>query len=199
MDSRNAIDFILGRLEKELPQELFYHSVKHTQDVILRAQKLAVKEGLSEMDMDLLLTAAAYHDSGFLDTYQDHEMRSCELAAEILPGFGFNASQIQQIEDMIMATRLPQSPSNQIEEILCDADLYYLGGPLYDMISNLLYKEILARGIDENEDQWLNHQIQFLENHSYWTDNCRDKLEHGKQANLLRLKKELKILQKDRG
>lgn len=54
-----------------------------------------------------------------------HEFEGCLIARTALPGFGYTGEDIM-ICGMIMATKIPQSPTNILEEIICDADLDYL-------------------------------------------------------------------------
>ena len=46
-----------------------------------------------------------------------------------------------------MATKMPQAPQNKLQQIICDADLYYLGTDTYLSKSNKLYKELHESGI----------------------------------------------------
>lgn len=119
-----AIAHALARLRAELSPELTYHNVAHTQDdVIPGAARLARLSDMAEGDVCLLEVAAAYHDIGFIHVRVEHEPVSVRIAAETLPAYGFSPQQIERIASMILATRLPQSPHNPLEEILADADL----------------------------------------------------------------------------
>lgn len=71
--------------------------------------------------------AAAFHDIGSIHRAQGHEIASTRGVAPNLPSFGFDAPAIAGIMEMILATRLPQSPHTFLEEILADADLDSLG------------------------------------------------------------------------
>jgi uncharacterized protein len=77
--------------------------------------------------MTLLKTACLFHDIGFTISGQDHEERGCEIAEEVLPDLNYDSDQINRIKGMIMATKIPQTPNNKLEQIICDADLDYLG------------------------------------------------------------------------
>ncbi|MEL6669215.1 MAG: HD domain-containing protein, partial [Bacteroidota bacterium] len=77
---QEAIDAILSKLERGLSRNLHYHSIAHTRDVLARTLELAEAEGIDDPeDVDLLRTAAAYHDSGFLINNRDHERLGCKL------------------------------------------------------------------------------------------------------------------------
>lgn len=70
---------------------------------------------------------------------------------------------------MIMATKVPQQPQNHLEEILCDADLDYLGREDFFTIGNKLFAELSVYGILSTEDEWNELQARFLEAHHYFT------------------------------
>src|ERR1700712_5187488 len=127
MQFKKAVDFILKKLSAELPATLSYHTIDHVRDVYNAAELIGQQESVSGDDMQLLLTAAAYHDAGFIKAAAGHEEESCRLATETLPYFGYKPGDIEKICGMIRATKIPQSPENNLEEILADADLDYLG------------------------------------------------------------------------
>jgi predicted metal-dependent HD superfamily phosphohydrolase len=169
MEFQKAKKFILAKLRKELPRHLSYHSVEHVKDVYGAVESIGKKEGIKGEAMQLLLTAALFHDAGFLKGPKDHEKVSCDFAREHLPEFGYNAEQIETICGMIMATRIPQSPHNLLEQIICDADLDYLGRDDFFTIGNKLFEELSIYGIISDEDQWNSLQKRFLESHHYFT------------------------------
>ena len=90
-----------------------------------------------------------------------------------------------------MATKIPQTPHNLLEQIICDADLDYLGSDDYWKISGHLFKEInetTALG----ETDWLNIQISFLEQHHYFTQTAINERSQMKDSYLAELKLILK-------
>jgi hypothetical protein len=170
MDLQAAKSFIISELEQKLNPGYVYHSLKHTLDVHGSAVTLAGMEEISRADMDLLETAALFHDSGMIITYRDHEQASADLARKYLPGFGFSASQIETISGLIMATRLPQQASGILEQIICDADLDYLGREDFFVHSMELQQEWNHFGILKTDlSAWLDIQIKFLGSHNYFT------------------------------
>lgn len=172
MDLEGAKRYILERLDRELPGDLSYHSPQHTRDVVAAAMRIGASEGLSAAEMALLETAAYYHDSGFIYTYANHEERGCQVAREVLPGFGYIAEQIELVCETIMATKIPQSPKSHMAQVLCDADLDYLGSDQFYPVGGTLLLEFLGRGIIADEQAWNRMQIRFLESHSYFTETA---------------------------
>ncbi|MFI5137647.1 MAG: HD domain-containing protein [Sphingobacteriales bacterium] len=169
----NLKELIFGKLEIELPQHLSYHNIDHTIDVMQAAESIAEKEGIGEDDKRLLHTAALLHDVGFLSGRDGHEAASCAIAREYLPVYGYGPDEIETICSLIMATRIPQLPQNKLEEILCDADLDYLGRDDFFIMSQRLFNELQAEGIVNNEDNWNRQQAAFMEEYKYFTNTSR--------------------------
>lgn len=180
-------DFVLNKLRLELDPRLYYHGIHHTMDVVLACQKIALSEGVHGIDLILLQTAAYFHDMGFIRKYKGHEEISCQFATEILPGFGFKRNEIDLINEMIMATKIPQTPRSFLGEILCDADLDYLGRNDFEQIAFSLYKELMAFNLITDEKQWNRIQVNFLSNHKYFTRTAIFTRDEKKQLHLKRL------------
>jgi adenylate cyclase len=173
MNFEGAKNSILERLKNGLPSHLSYHNLDHILDVTHRAEALAKMEGLNEANTTLLLTAALYHDSGFLENTREHEEVSCKIAREALPGFGYSEKEIETICEMILATRIPQNPKTKEAEILCDADLDYLGRDDFEKIGDTLFQELKQAGTIQSVDQWNRLQVDFLTQHHYFTQSAR--------------------------
>jgi uncharacterized protein len=169
MEFQKAKTYINKRLAKELPKHLSYHSVAHVKDVYTAAERLAKSEGVKGEELTLLLTAVMFHDCGFMVASKEHEKIGCDIARESLPQFGYSPEQIERICGMIMATRIPQTPHNLLEQIIADADLDYLGRDDFFKIGNKLFSELQMYGIIQTEDEWNALQIKFLDQHHYFT------------------------------
>ncbi|MBI4946192.1 MAG: hypothetical protein HY840_07300 [Bacteroidetes bacterium] len=183
--------YILDKLEKELPGKLYYHGLHHTLDVCDAASVLALKENIGKEKTELVKVAALFHDSGFIKQYWKNEVIGCEIAREILPKFNYSSEEIEGICGMIMATKIPQSPKNILEEILVDADLDYLGRTDFSSIGKTLFDELNANGTPLDEKQWSRMQIKFLGEHTYFTKTARKLREPEKQKQLERLNRVL--------
>ena len=165
MQYEQAYSFLTHKLENNLPSYLSYHNVNHTKAVIQAAEKLAVAENISDDDKVLLKTAALFHDSGFLQNHHGHEEISCGIAREHLPDFGYTPKQIDSICRMIMATKIPQTATDHLGQLLCDADLDYLGTDKYTVNAENLFKEYKKLDIVKNQTEWEVKQVDFLSSH----------------------------------
>lgn len=184
MNFEEARAYIIDKLQNELRPELYYHSLQHTIDVLESANGLAKTEGVTAEELILIRTAALYHDAGMITTYEGHEAASVELAERVLPDFGYTAKQIKQIAGMIMATKLPQTPHNILECILCDADLDYLGSDRFYMVSHRLKQEWHVRGNVFSLKQWYQGQVAFLNSHTFFTASAKALRDEKKLQNL---------------
>ncbi|MDX2048593.1 MAG: HD domain-containing protein [Chitinophagaceae bacterium] len=186
---KSITSFVISLLEEGLSPKLTYHNLQHTLDVRDQCIIIARKEGIKSVHaLKQLETAAMLHDTGFLYTYKDHEEKGCDIAKQELPKFGATGKEIEEICSLIMATKLPHDPQNLLEEIICDADLDYLGRDDFETISDDLRKEFLEFGIVKTNEEWHHKQIQFFETHRYFTKTSIKRRDPLKQKHLLKLK-----------
>jgi adenylate cyclase len=182
-------EIILDKLENELPTNLYYHSVKHTVDVVTEVELIGWAEGLDDDGILLLKTAALFHDAGHTISYDEHEYHGCELAKVLLPGFGYSQDEIEKISSIIMATKLPPQPQDIYQKIICDADLDYLGRSDMIPVSNALYKELKEQNKIGSFNDWNHLQVKFISGHAYFTKTARSLREVNKQKQIERIKR----------
>jgi uncharacterized membrane-anchored protein YitT (DUF2179 family)/predicted metal-dependent HD superfamily phosphohydrolase len=191
MRFEEARNYLLTKLENELPADLNYHNIHHTAKVMAATEELAAMENISGDDLILLKTAALFHDAGFLSVYEGHEEVSCQLATAVLGSFDYTEKNIREICQLIRATHVPQKPLDKKAQILCDADLFYLGTNDYHENAERLFLEMKNRGILKTRADWRDRQIKFLEEHTYFTQSAIEELSAGQQKNLVSLKTEI--------
>ena len=184
-DFEQAKHYALARLERELSPSLFYHSLGHTRDDVLPAvERLATLEGVTTEDRLLLLTAALYHDLGFIEEYTHNEAIGARIAAEVLPRFGYTPAHTRVIAGIIMATKLPQSPHTRLDEIIADADLDVLGRDDFMLRNQALRDELAAYGCPATDEGWYSYQLQFLQAHRYFTAAAKSLRDAQKKRNV---------------
>jgi len=193
MNYELAYSFLLPKLEKELPTYITYHNVQHTKNVIAASEYLAIKENIEGDDLIILKTAALFHDAGFLENHVEHEALGCIIAKKHLPNFSYNEEQINAICALIMATKLPQTPLNQLAEIICDADLFYLGGDEYTLYADKLFEEYKKIGILNTMAEWQLKQVEFLTLHQFFTSTAKKEKTENKQKNISHLQEKIAI------
>lgn len=166
---QQAYDYIINRMSKEIPPAIYYHNVPHVLDVLDAAIRIAKSENISDKDTELLKVAVLFHDSGFMKSPINHEATGCVIASEFLPGIGYSPDDIEVICKLIMATRVPHQPESLLEQIICDADLDYLGRDDFFATGNKIFRELVEMGNIEDEKAWNELQVKFLTAHRYFT------------------------------
>ena len=168
--------YIIDRLETELDSKLIYHSLQHTLNVEQAVIKYCQLEGLNHHDSLLIRTAALFHDAGFIVQYENNEHIGVNLFNSVAKTFGYSEEDMLTVERLIMVTMTHSEPKDILEEVMCDADLDYLGRADYHTIANNLFIERQHYGITFTEKEWLSIQINYLEHtHHYYTKSAKHK------------------------
>jgi uncharacterized membrane-anchored protein YitT (DUF2179 family)/predicted metal-dependent HD superfamily phosphohydrolase len=177
----NALyDNVYSLFAEKASKNFLYHSWAHTAEVIQNTDEIGRKENITDIDLIILKSAALLHDVGYLTSSKDHEEVSCFVARDLLPRFEYSEEEIGKICELIMTTKLPQQPKDLLGKVLCDADLYYLGGDDYKPKAKSLYLEMKNFGNDITEHEWIDVQLAFLKNHKYFTPFAVENRSEGK-------------------
>jgi len=189
-------NFTLEKIEKDVTEMLtrglkehyYYHCIEHTLDVVKESFRIANSLVVSSDELEKLIVAAWFHDVGFIISPNEHENRGCEIMREYFSPIE-DLNWIEDICAAIMATKIPQTPTSLIGQILCDADLDYLGRSDFKEIGNKLFQELKFMGILQSEKEWMLLQQKFLKQHHFFTETnkrLRDKMKH---SHLLEIEK----------
>lgn len=179
----------LQRLENELDPRLVYHSLGHTRDIVLvEVVRMAEMRGMKTTELHLLRTAAVFHDIGFLKQRDEHETVSIQIMRATLPDFGYSPAQIDTIAQAIQATRLPQTPTEPLGELLADADLAILGFEPFLKYNLPLREEWANFGRVITDQEWYSQQLGFLQGHRFFTSEARQLYRAQKQRNIALLR-----------
>ena len=110
------------------------------------------------------------------------------MAQELMYKHNFDSNDIEVVNQLILATEVPQNPKNHMEEIICDVDLDYLGRSDFYEISEQLFKELVAYNNIGSKREWNKTQIKFLENHKFHTDFAKKNRQPQKEKRIMELK-----------
>jgi predicted metal-dependent HD superfamily phosphohydrolase len=168
-----------------------YHNVEHTRDVMEAAEKIGrvalLQCRITELDLELLVLAACYHDVEHGMHGSENERESIRIVTEKMQQAGvFSETDIAKVIAMIEATivisakeGIIQSATEEyITKIIADADLSNFGKP-FEVFWDRSKKYLLERdnkkfeNIDFAEKTiFIDSQIKILENHVYNTDEA---------------------------
>lgn len=185
----DTYDHCIELLENSRCKHLPFHSVEHTREVYRYSKTIAQYEEVYGSDLDPILIAALFHDTGMAESYVDHEEQSVVYAKEFLEKLNYAPKKIQIVEDCILATKMPQAPKTKAEKIICDADLYHLG------IESYLFKNERLRAEWETffdrsytDEEWFKMNMDFLKKQKYHTWFGKTVLNNRKDMNYKVLK-----------
>jgi len=196
---RRVARYVGTLLRSELPPWARYHSLDHTRNTVAACREIGDALGLTVAEMEVLLLAGWFHDVGYTVTVRGHEVRSADIAQHFLRSAGWSARTIRGVTGCILATRMPQRPRSVLQRAMCDADLISLGKRSFLRHNELLRQEMERReGRRINERVWLHRSIRFLHGHRFTTRYGRTVLEAGKQANLERLRRMIRQIERVR-
>jgi len=170
-------------------ERLIYHNLYHTEQVVKNAVKISNHYQLSDVDFFTVVSAAWFHDVGYLSSFEQHEKHGADRAVEFLTAQHVEENIITAVYDCIMATKMPQKPVGLLQQIICDADLFHLGSDTFKERNKLMRKEAEAFWQKKIEkDKWRENTIALFESHHYHTGYCEQLLSEGKAKNLRDLK-----------
>ncbi|MGK2860571.1 MAG: Pycsar system effector family protein [Chitinophagaceae bacterium] len=197
---KQAEEHVSGLYDTVSHDKLLYHSLDHTRKVVDNANEIASHYDLSERDIIVLNLAAWFHDTGHLYTEPSgHEQKSAELMREWLAGKEENAGYADEVEKVILATKLSTVPYGLIQEIIKDADTFHLGTSDFKKMDKLLRKELSLRNLGITNVDWLRNTLILLESHQFYTSYCSNLLDAEKQKNMGKLKKKIEKTQDNNG
>lgn len=177
--------------EANIRPEYFFHDLNHTRYTFGAVGRLAEAANLDPESREIVQLAAWFHDTGYSEGPVDHEQRSCENARQFLAAQNYPEGKTNRIVGCIMATKLPQTPRNLSEELLCDADLSHLGNEYYWERCGKLRQELLVtQNVIRSDDEWLDYELDFMTSHQYHTEVANRSYGKQKQKHIRQLRKQ---------
>lgn len=188
-ESRAYVQKLLG---EKLADWVAYHDYQHTDETFRASREIALACNLGPGELEIVLLAALFHDTGYIETVRGHERKSVAIATEFLRKREYPEESIRSVAGCILATTVPQKPRNLLEQVVCDADMLYVGREEFFHKNDLLKSEQEGReGKAVDPAEWLRTTLAFLEAQNYHTDYCRGKLTAGLKENIEAVRKQL--------
>lgn len=193
-----AEGYIFDLFNERLSHDYLYHSYQHTLEIVEACKKIAkAYPEISEDDMEILLLAAWFHDSGYIHVYKGHEEKSKEIARAFLEEKKSTEDKIQRVLDCIDATKRGAKRTELIHKILADADISSIGEKSFFDKADLLkteWEKFKIRYCSETE--WAITQLEFLEAANFHTQEAQRIYGEQRLSNILEQRKRLQKLEK---
>lgn len=177
--------FVTKLFQERLDTKFLFHNLDHTKSVVLGIETLCKAEKLDEETTTVLLLSGWFHDSGYVECYDNHEKQSVNIALEFLNAKNIAVGIQEKVANLIMATKFDYTPSNIQENIIKDADNVHLANKNYPNILEKIREE-WEQSINKkysNQD-WYHLNVDFLKRHQYYTKFAKDNWQNLKELNL---------------
>jgi hypothetical protein len=183
--------YVESIIDENQQSGLEYHNSEHTKSVVRVALEIANSEKeFSYRSKENLELAALFHDVAYFKGRKNHEENGVEMAHVFLKDYDVDQEQLQDIERIILATKLPHSPTDLVEQIIQDADMSHLGRSDYlETTFITLKKEMMGDSDGSDKMNWIEICISFLETHDYQTKYAIEHFRPIKKQNLIKLYK----------
>jgi predicted metal-dependent HD superfamily phosphohydrolase len=184
--------YVEALLRAKRPEWLKFHTFEHAEAVVKACKEMGVASRLSDEELEIVMLAAWFHDTGYVETVEGHEEKSAEFAESFLRENGFPEDKIAQVAGYIRATKMPQAPKSPMEQLLCDADVSHLASRDFLKLSELIRYEIEHQiGRKLSEIEWLTRNTKFVAGHRYFTHYAQVKFREQLEKNVAALKRRL--------
>lgn len=171
-------------------EKYVFHDFQHTREVVEATKQIAVGYPLLPQDNENLLLAAWFHDMGYIEGAEGHEIRSCNYARIFLEQHDYPKAEMEVVIACIRATKIQELPNTLLEKIMCDADLSHLGSKMYwEHCTRLRQELFLTQNIVRSELEWVNFELDFITHQQYYTEVAHDLFDKRKQKHIRQLLK----------
>lgn len=183
--------YVTNFITEQVPKEYAYHDIQHTVSVVNDAREIGKQFDLSEIEMEILLLAAWFHDTGYDKGAMNHEERGARYAREYLSGQEYSEKDLQRIEDCILATKMPHDPKSLLERIICDADLGHIGQKIYwERCSKVRQEMALTKDLIMTDQEWVDFELEFMDRHEFQTPVAKQLYDRRKKKHIKQLHKQ---------
>ena len=183
--------YVTNFISEQVPKEYAYHDVQHTLDVVASVQEIGQQFELGENELEMLIIAAWFHDTGYDKGAMGHEERAVKYVEDYLKNYNYPTEKISIIRGCIMATKMPHSPETLLQRIICDADLSHLGQNVYwDRCSRLRQEMTLTQSSVMSELEWIDFELKFINQHNYHTTVAQQLYGKRKSKHISQLQKQ---------
>lgn len=174
---------------------MYFHNLEHTLFVVEGVKRISRAENRDDDERFILILAAFMHDIGYTEKYSGHEEASAFIAAAFLRKNGLPEDIIEAVLGCIIATKFPQVPTNEMEMIICDADLYHFAMPKYQGFAERLKAEWENNlNLYLSELEWDKLNLEMLSTHKYFTAYGKNVLQKKKERNVRKLRNRIGLL-----
>ncbi|MBF6646012.1 Pycsar system effector family protein [Chryseobacterium indologenes] len=188
--AKNYVEILF---KDKLSSVYFYHNFIHTAYTVNKAEEIMKNTPVSEEDQEKVLVALWFHDTGYIECAKNHEERGVEIMKNFLHQENYPTNYIDDVEKLILATKITHEPQGLLEKIVKDADFSHFAGHDYSDISDALRKEWELTNVKcFSNEEWNSGNLDMLKNkHTFYTEYAKENWEPLKKKNIKKIEKKL--------
>lgn len=192
-----AKKYIEKYFQDNIDPKYTYHNYDHTLKVYDAAHNIAEESNIPDDEYEMLCLAALFHDIGFSEGSSNHEVRGAIVASTFLGEQDYDEEKTATIARLIEATSRESIPKDRLEGMIKDADLSGLANPYYQVVSKQLRQEWEnTSGVAMKDLEWNQVNLNFMKNHSYYSEAGKKLYKFGKKANQKLVKEKIAEIQR---
>lgn len=162
-------------LLQDLDKRYCYHDLDHTFRVKTATEELSDAANLTSAEREVLLLAALFHDTGFIEIYQGHEQVSQRIAQNFLSARNYSPKKLESVLSCIGVTAMRVEAQNRLERLMKDADLSNLGqSDYFEQLKKLRREWEVMLNEKHTDRDWFKLNHLFLKNHHYQTSEAEN-------------------------
>ena len=79
-----AQSFVENLLNEKLSKDLVYHNYAYTERVVKAVEEISEHSNLDQEDLEIVLLAAWFHATGYVESYEEYSEKSQQIAGDFL-------------------------------------------------------------------------------------------------------------------
>ena len=195
--TKKAKQYAKELMSRELDESIYqYHNFQHVLSMHAQAVDMASHYSLSSDEKANLEIACYLHDTGYSEGKENHEERSAQIMRELFKD-DLPEERQDAIANLILATKMcGEVPNGISQQIIRDADCHHLGTKEFFIKTAQLKAEMeKVEGEPISEYDWLMKNLQFLQQHEYFSPIGQALFNDRKRKNILKVQNQLSNLQ----
>lgn len=162
-------DHVFRKLDEETPLSFVFHTPEYARHLYSYSDLLSKAENLDLEETLLVKTAVLLLVIGIIENYSKPEIAASAICNQILSEFNYSDKQIQDVGNLILASKYPPEPQTLLEKIMVDIRFEYLGRVDFLQMYKLYYQEQKEYYGDADPVKWKEKQIELLRTFQYFT------------------------------
>ena len=165
---------VIKMFDDEAPPNMYFHNSSLVKNISNQVELLSRAENLPDEEFVRVKLAALFLFTGFISDYdyEKHAESSLLTVEELLPGYGFDRSDVDEIKRLIRNS-FENVQESVTDNILHDARYDYFGRIDYIKLTDKLFKEQAEYGKTYRKKEWLDLQQKLLTDHEFKTEKAR--------------------------